>query len=176
MWGTIRDHSLVREARENFRRELEGDRNNLAQESPAVNKASEDIQKLVQDMPDLAQQPDFLNKRLAAVHNPFYFFALGSWQAAPSTGALAYMPTEEVGQYGSADFAVRGHSQFQKQALDAQERATTFFAAHPNLAPDRVARRDRAIPALLPRGRHACVCCQSNEGNLHAAYSKTNKP
>ena len=75
---------------------------NLAQELPAVRKADQDIQKLVLDLPGLAQDPAALNKRLAAVHNPFYFFALGSWQAALSTGALAHMPTEEVEQYGSA--------------------------------------------------------------------------
>ena len=167
---TIRDHALVREARENFLVELGADRRNLAKELPAVRKAEQDIEKLVQDLPGLGQEPEALNKRLAAVHNPFYFFALGSWQAALSTGALAHMPAEEVGEYSTADFAIHGYSNYQKQALDAQERAMTFFLAHPNPTPAELREGTERLLLFSRAERTLAFVADQMEGVLNAAY------
>jgi len=169
---TIRDRALVREARENFLRELSGDRKNLEKELPAVRKASKEIQILIADLPNLAQQPDALNRRLAAIHNPFYFFPLGSWQAALSTGALAHMPTEEVSEYGLADYAIRGYSAFQNQALAAQERVMTFFLAHPNPTPSELREGTERLLLFSRAEETLAFLADQMEGDLNAAYYK----
>jgi hypothetical protein len=115
----IRDHKVVREARENILLELKLDQGQLAQELPAVKKASQDVKDLVADLPNVAQ-PELLNKRLAGLRNPDYFFKFHSWQTALSSGALGHMETEEVAQYSAAEFGI---NELQQLASGGAQRA-----------------------------------------------------
>ncbi len=168
----VRDHKVVREARENILLELKLNQGQLAQELPAVKKASQEIKDLVADLPNLAQQTDLLNKRLAAIRNPGYFFKFHSWQTALSSGALAHMETEEVAQYSAAEFEINEYSSLQVEARNAQDRVLTYFSAHPNPTP--VELREGAERLLLwsSAERNLVQIANELEGDLKAAYSR----
>ncbi len=134
----IHDHGLVREARENFRVEMTQNREYGQDEFPRVTKYSQDLKGIVDDLPELEQHPDELNRRLSQVNNPGYFFLANSWQAALSTGALEHMTPDEVTLYGSLAEAVKIYSRLQTEAADQEVLAKTFFRVHPHLTPDQM--------------------------------------
>lgn len=129
------NHELVHDSRETFRRELTIDRDHIGEELARVREVDANVKSVLQVLPALAHNPDELNKKLQAKRNPGYFFFLGSWEAALSTGALAHMPSEEVLKYAVADTSIRTYSSLQMNTLNAEDDAIQFFEAHPNPDP-----------------------------------------
>jgi hypothetical protein len=134
----VHDHRLVRETRENFRVEMQQNQEYGQDEFPRVTKYSQDLKSIVNDLPELEQNSDELNRRLSQVNNPGYFFLANSWQAALSTGALEHMTPDEVTLYGSSAEAVKIYSRLQTEAANQEVLAKTFFRAHPHLTPDQM--------------------------------------
>jgi hypothetical protein len=132
---SIHNRHLVQEARENFSRELEINSDHMNQEAPAVKHANKELKLLVADLPALAQHPGDLKKRIDAIHNPFYFFHLGSWQSALSTGALGHMNTDEVSLYAIAEEATRVYSNLQSDTMRAENNAIAYVESHPDPSP-----------------------------------------
>jgi hypothetical protein len=135
----VHNHHLVRDTRENVRFEigvnLEHDRDEL----PRVTLYRDQLKSLTADLPVLAQQhPDQINKRLADISNPGYFFLANSWQSALSTGALEHMSTDEVSAYGGTAQMIRIYSGLQTEAMTQEARTKTFFTAHPRMTPDQL--------------------------------------
>lgn len=142
----FREHRLVRETRENFRKELQINQHSMLDELPRVTAGYKKLQALSNDAPALAQQhPEQIVTRLEAVQNPYYFFSTNSWQTALSTGALAHMGADEVSTYSWTAEGTRIYIGFQAQALDAQTRALAFWRAHPHPTPDQIAEGEERI-------------------------------
>jgi hypothetical protein len=132
----MHDRHLVRETRENFRIELNGDLEHSKLEALRVGKIDKNLDQLADELPGLmADHPEQIALRLKAVeYNSGYFFADNSWQAALSTGALAHMPTEEIQQYASLFYILRIYAGLQQQCIPSEIRARIFFASHPTLS------------------------------------------
>lgn len=130
----IHDRHLVREARENFRTELSGDREHAQREIPAIKENNDKLLKLISDLPALQRDhPDQIAARLLAIDNLGYFFALQSWPTAMSTGAIAHMPVEDIQVYASSYGDIQIYTTFQKEAETAADRAHAFFLSHSTL-------------------------------------------
>jgi hypothetical protein len=86
---TIHEHRLVREARENFRAELEEDHRFARLELANTRGMQIQIRKIVADLPELRQHPDQLAASIAKIQPSFYFFASSRWESALSTGLWA---------------------------------------------------------------------------------------
>jgi len=99
---TIHEHALVRDARDNFRAELEENRNNLLLEMKAVQVTHDEIGRIVKDFPTIDRDPGQMPARLKGINFPGYFFFNNAWDAAISTGALAHMDTRDVLILGGA--------------------------------------------------------------------------
>jgi hypothetical protein len=89
---------LVREARDNLHQEIEGNRKEL-REAPAALPKSEQAMK-----DDIANLRLIRNRRPTSVHSMSYSFVgatlrRSSWDTARDTGALSYMPYQEVQGY-----------------------------------------------------------------------------
>ena len=143
---TLREHRLVRETRENFRKELQPSHTYMLDELARVTAGREKLKALANDAPALAQQhPEQIVARLEAIDNPYYFFSANTWQSALSTGALAHMGTDEVLAYASAAEGTRVYVDLQAQTMDAQTRAIAFWRAHPHPTPDQTTEGEERI-------------------------------
>jgi hypothetical protein len=124
--------SMVREARENIRREIEG---NL-----------ENVQKLVADGPrverELADILAYIDAPLGSRPKPSGFFipmklvSAASWNSAQATGAVTYMSFDEVQRYAAVYDLQQHFSTIQQQLL----RDSILMGTSPNF--DRLAARD----------------------------------
>jgi hypothetical protein len=172
---TIHDHHLVRDARSNFRRELEIDSRNIGLELSATRKAGKDIERLASAFPGLAQTPGELDRRLDTIRNPFYFLILDSWQTALSTGALARMSSDEVEQYAGAEYKIRIYTALQNETRSAQDRAISFLRAHPNpTAADLAEGTERLF--LWSRSQNSLVFVgDQTEGSINAALRRSSR-
>jgi hypothetical protein len=136
---TFREHHLVRETRENFRKELQLSQHQMLDELARVTTNHDKLEALSKDAPILASQhSEQIVARLEAIDNPYYFFSANSWQSSLSTGALAHMGTDEVLAYASAAEARQIYVGLQTQTLDAETRAIAFWSAHPHPTPDQI--------------------------------------
>lgn len=143
---TFREHRLVRETRENFRKELKINQHSMLDELARVTAGHGKLETLANDAPTLAQQhPEQVVAQLEAVKNPYYFFSTNSWQSALSTGALAHMGADEVSEYAWAEEGTRTYVSLQKQAMDAEFHAIAFWRAHPHPAPDQITEGEELI-------------------------------
>ena len=143
---TFREHRLVRETRENFRRELQADQYHMLDELARVTAGHKKLEALSNDAPALAQQhPEQVVAQLEAVQNPYYFFSTNSWQSALSTGALAHIGTDEVLAYASAAEGTRMYVGFQARAMDTETRAIAFWRTHPHPTPDQITEGEERI-------------------------------
>lgn len=133
---TIHEHRLVRETRENFRHELQVDLETADRELQQVTKAEKSLQQIIALLPTVGKQhPELIGHGVEQVEDPYYFFTANAWQAALSTGALAHMSTEEVSTFASSSEIIHIYTNLQVTTMAAQNRALTFFQAHPNPTP-----------------------------------------
>jgi hypothetical protein len=143
---TFREHRLVRETRENFRKELQLSQRQMLFELARVTAGHDKLEALSNDAPALASQhPEQIVARLEAVGNPYFFFSTNSWQSALSTGVLAHMGTDEVSAYASAAEGRRIYVGFQTQTMDDETRAIAFWRAHPHPTPDQITEGEERI-------------------------------
>ena len=143
---TFREHRLVRETRENFRKELQADQHHMVDELARVTAGHNMLEALSNDAPALAQQhPEQIVARLESIDNPYYFFATNSWQSALSTGALGHVGTDEVLAYASAAEGTRMYVGLQTKTANAESRALAFWRAHPHPTPDQVTEGEERI-------------------------------
>ena len=151
----VHDHSLVKETRENFRLELEGDLDNDDHEFKQVRQMDNQVKALVADLPGLARtSPGQITLRLNQMNNPGYFFSESSWDAALSTGALAHMSTAELELYSNAFNGLRTYAGIQGRCLEAEVRVKAFFVSHPSLTPGDLAEGTERL-LLLAQGERS---------------------
>jgi hypothetical protein len=130
----VHNHYLVHETRENVRAEMDINIEHSKDELPRVKRYNAELKSLIQDLPALAaQHPEQINRRLAQIQNPGYFFLSNSWQSALSTGALEHMSTDEVTAYGGTAQIIKIYTGLQNEAATEETRCKAFFTAHPHL-------------------------------------------
>ena len=141
----VRERRLVREARENFRLDIEENRAHLAAERDNLRDTQQAI------IAALAQ-PATAEGSAAPLPKPinpsFYFFRATSWDTALSTGALSHMNAGEVTRYADMHEAVRTYTEIGQQALEIFLK----FEALQNqksLSPDQRQRREELLRLLL---------------------------
>jgi hypothetical protein len=131
---TIHEHHVVRDARENFRAELEEDQAHIGRELENTRGLQVDIKKIVADLPELRQHPDQLAVRVAKIEPTMYFFSSSRWESALSTGALGHMNVDEVNRYAEADFLVHSYASIEAEASPVWMSLESYFAARPTLS------------------------------------------
>jgi hypothetical protein len=131
---TVHEHRIVRDAREQFRAELEANREHLRLELENTRGLRVYIKKIVADLPELRQHPDQLAARVAKIEPSFYFFSSNRWEAALSTGALGQMKVDEVNHYTGANFLVHSYSELEANASPVWLGLEAYFSARPNLS------------------------------------------
>lgn len=168
----VHNRHLLRETRENVGFEVSFDRDHAARELQRVTLYRDQLKTIVGQMPQLAQQhPDDLAKRLQEIHNPNYFFALNSWSAALSTGAVALMSTEEVSSYASAAEGIKNYSQLQADARLQEARTKAFFVAHPHLTPDQVEEGTERLILFYDGEESLAYFCPQMKADMDQAWT-----
>jgi hypothetical protein len=133
---TIYEHRIVRDARENFRAELQANRTNLDKEILNDNKTLNQIDQIIADLPKLRLNPTQLKERVAELKPSGYFFSSSRWESALSTGALGHMPVEEVNRYAEVNFLVHTYTGLEGRASTDWGQLEAFFSAHQNPTTD----------------------------------------
>jgi hypothetical protein len=133
---TIYEHRIVRDARENFRAELQANRTNLDKEILNDNKTLTQIDQIIADLPKLRLNPTQLKERVAELKPSGYFFSSSRWESALSTGALGHMPVEEVNRYAEVNFLVHTYTGLEGRASTDWGQLEAFFSAHQNPTAD----------------------------------------
>lgn len=95
----VREWRLVREARENFRADIEFDRKHLAPERANLKEVQASIQAALKSFE--GEESWRALPSLKEIKPAHYVFRCTSWEAALSTGALAHMKTAEVTRYAT---------------------------------------------------------------------------
>src|SRR5580704_8526462 len=132
---TIYVHRVVRDARENFRAELEANRSNLDKELKNDSTTLAQIDQIVADLPKLRLNPAQLAQRVADLKPSGYFFSSSRWESALSTGALGHMSVDEVNRYAEVNFMVHTYTSLEGQASTDWKYLEAFFSAHQNPTP-----------------------------------------
>jgi hypothetical protein len=117
---TIHDHHLVRDARETFRIEIQGDLDQMKPELATVDKANHATDAVTADLPQLAKDPNQLKRRVDALYTSGWIISSSSWAGALSSGALSHMSAKEVSRYSNFDLSVRDYSTLENRAFDEQ--------------------------------------------------------
>jgi len=140
----VRERRLVREARENFRLDIEENRTHLAAERDNLRDTQQAI------IAALAQYET--TEGAAPLQKPinpsFYFFRATSWDTALSTGALSHMNSGEVTRYADMHEAVRTYTEIGKQALEIYLKFEALQSLK-SLSPDQRQRREELLQQLL---------------------------
>ena len=126
---------IVRDARENFRVELQGNRVNLDKELKNDTETLDKLDQIIADLPKLRKDSSEFRKRVAAVYPSGYFFSSSRWESALSTGALGHMSVDEVNQYAEANFLVHAYSTLELQTNTDWQQLEAFVAGHENPNP-----------------------------------------
>jgi hypothetical protein len=129
---TIYIHRVLRDARENFRDELQGNRSNLDKELKNDNETLAKLDQIIADLPRLRKNPTELRARVAEVYPSGYFFPSSRWESALSTGALGHMSVDEVNQYAQVNFLVHAYTNLESQANTDWQHLEAFFSANEN--------------------------------------------
>lgn len=151
---TIRDRALVREARENIRREIVDNEREVDGE----------IRQLPDRTAKLAKALAFANELLKTKHTEVHEVQLGldfptlsatSWQTAERTGALAHMEYAEVKKYAALyafqDFLTQQH----RRAIDALSAAIGLITSNEDGDPT------KSAPADIERFREQIISLRS---------------
>jgi hypothetical protein len=129
---TIYVHRVLRDARENFRVELEGNRSNLDKELKNDSETLAKLDRIIADLPRLRKNPADLRARVAEVYPSGYFFSSSRWESALSTGALGHMSVDEVNRYAEVNFLVHAYTNLESQANTDWQHLEAFFSANEN--------------------------------------------
>ena len=132
---TIYEHHVVRDARENFQAEFQGNRGNLDRELKNDKKTLAQLDSIIADLPALRLNPSQLAQRVADLEPSGYFFSNSRWESALSTGALGHMSVDEVNRYAQANFMVHTYTSLENQASTDWGQLEAFFSAHQNPNP-----------------------------------------
>jgi hypothetical protein len=132
---TIYVHRVVRDARENFRAELQGNRVHLDKELKHDSEMLANIDRIIADLPKLRKDPAELRARVAKVYPSGYFFSSSRWESALSTGALGHMSVDEVNRYAEVNFLVHAYTTLEGQTNTDWQQLEAFFSAHENPTP-----------------------------------------
>jgi hypothetical protein len=168
---SIRDRALVREARENIRRELADNKHGVDGEMAAMNERAKQFDTT------LRLTNDLLKNKQSDVHQmqlgfSFPTLSVASWQTAERTGALAHMDYAEVQKYSGVYIAQDFCVQQQHRAFDALSAALGILTAVEDGDPT------KASPADLERFRQQVVVLRSVlfvEEQLARSLSETYK-
>jgi hypothetical protein len=133
---TIHEHRIVREARENFRAELEANRANLDKELRNDGATLAQIDQILADLPKLRPNPAQFMERVAELKPSSYFFSSSRWESALSTGALGHMSVDEVNRYAEVNFLVHTYTALESRAGIDWQLLEAFFSAHQNPTAD----------------------------------------
>ncbi len=125
---TIYEHHTVRDARENFHAELQGNRNNLDQELRNDQKTLAQLDAIIADLPQLRKKPAQFAQRVAELNPSGYFFSSSRWESALSTGALGHMSVDEVNRYAEVNFLVHTYT-------SSKAKPTDWSSSRPSSAP-----------------------------------------
>ena len=132
---TIYVHRIVRDARENFRVELKGNRQNLDKELKNDREVLASVDQIIADLPKLRKDPAQFRARVAEFHPSGYFFSSSRWEAALSTGALGHMSVDEVNEYAGTNFLVHAYTNLELQTNTDWQQLEAFVSAHENPSP-----------------------------------------
>jgi hypothetical protein len=132
---TIYVHHVVRDARENFRAELQANRDHLDRELKHDREMLTNIDQIVADLPQLRKNPAELRERVTKIYPSGYFFSSSRWESALSTGALGHMSVDEVNRYAEVNFLVHAYTNLESQTNTDWQQLEAFFSAHQNLNP-----------------------------------------
>jgi hypothetical protein len=151
---SMRDRALVREARENIRREIADNKREVDGEIAEMDERGKKIDTALRFATEL------LKTRHTDIHElqlglSFPTLSAASWQTAERTGAFAHMDYAEVQKYANVyimqDFLVQQH----RRALDALSAALGILATSEGGDPT------KAPPAELERFRQQVVTLRS---------------
>jgi hypothetical protein len=129
---TIYEHRIVRDARENFRAELQANRANLDKELQNDTKTLAQIDQIIADLPKLRLNSTQFTERVAELKPSGYFFSSSRWESALSTGALGHMSVDEVNRYAEVNFLVHTYTGLEGRASTDWGQLEAFFNAHQN--------------------------------------------
>ncbi len=126
---------VVREARENFYVELEGNREHMNLELANDTKLLKQLDEILADLPQLRQQPTVLTQRVQQLFPSGYFFISSRWEAALSSGAISHMDVDHINRYSEVNFMVHTYTGLQNISNDHWDELEAFFNAHQNPSP-----------------------------------------
>jgi hypothetical protein len=129
---------IVRDARENFHVELQGNRANLDKELKNDRETLSQLNQIILDLPELRKNPNEFRARVGKIYPSGYFFSSSRWEAALSTGALGHMSVDEVNQYAEANFLVHAYSTLELQTNTDWQQLEAFVAGHENPSPQEI--------------------------------------
>ena len=130
-------HRLIRETRTSFRQELSGSLRDMQDETQRIEAGEATLLSLAHQLPELgSQHPEQVVAALEAIHDPNYFFATNSWQAALSSGVLAHLHTDEAAAYAWSAEGTRIYTALQNDTRVSGDRAIAFWKAHPHPTPE----------------------------------------
>jgi len=132
---TISTHRVVRDARENFRVELQGNRANLDRELKNDGESLARIDRIIADLPSLRKNPAQFQARIGELSPSGYFFSSSRWETALSVGALGHMSVDEINRYAAANFLVHTYSNLELQTLTDWQHLEAFVSAHEDPTP-----------------------------------------
>jgi hypothetical protein len=133
---TIYVHRLLRDARENFRVELHGNRQHLDLELKNDTLTLAQLDQIIADLPNLRKNPAQFQERVAKLYPSGYFFSSSRWEAALSTGALGHMSVDEINRYAEANFLVHAYTTLESQANNDWQQLEAFVKGHENPTPE----------------------------------------
>jgi hypothetical protein len=142
---TIHEHRLVREARENFRVEILADQQHMKLELANVQTLTRNTDKIIADLPTLAQNPAQLKARVDVLAPSLYFFSSSSWSGALSSGALSHMSAEEVSHYAGFDFSVRSYTSMEDRVLPMQLALQSYVDSRKAFGPQEIAETEEQL-------------------------------
>jgi hypothetical protein len=129
---TIYIHRIVRDARENFRVELIGNRRNLDSELKNDSKTLAQLNQIIADLPQLRKDSAKLRERVATIYPSGYFFSSSRWESALSTGALGHMSVDEVNRYAEVNFLVHTYTNIESRSIIDWQQLEAYFSGHEN--------------------------------------------
>jgi hypothetical protein len=135
---TVHEHRLVRETRENFRIEILADQRHMKLELANVQTLTRNTDKIIADLPTLAQSPAQLKARVDALAPSLYFFSSSSWSGALSSGALSHMSAEEVSHYVGFDFSVRSYTSLEDRVLPMELALQSYVDSRNSFGPQEI--------------------------------------
>ncbi len=132
---TMHEHSALEATRQTLRWELEGDRDNLTQETANIQAKHAALKSVLQDYDQLVRTPDQLQKRVDALGYSFYYFLGTGWSTATANGVLSYMKSDEANRYAETYFCISTYQSLSHQTGLDGAAAKSFFDSRSTYSP-----------------------------------------